>query len=1189
MFYGTEEKKNAFVLVHFGDNPKYFELELYFCMMLRKYTKHDIVYLYSEEDTPSSFVHEITPFVNKTSSYSNNLTSNPEFSSKYTSFNTLRTCNFIFAHTLTEYDKICIVESDLVIMGDMDGVFDLPSPAILCYDAPPSKYNSSDKHTVSKSQIINTCVSKSRVNGGVMVFQPDDKLLAKYKEAIPIIAAAGCKYPNEALFEYVNETYYNLPVRYNLSHFHTLRLDTYNMKPEDVIVYHFNESTHKPLETVKEGWLQANLVYPDIAAKYRVKKIPIFKFKKEVYIPNKDKVNQIMGRIGDTTNTTTAKVNNSPTINPALSQVKIAIIVPFRDSDASKSRTKQLHEFVKYMQQYLAGMNYEIVLIEQTEDDQKFNRGKLLNIGFVEARKRKADIFVFHDVDLLPSPELQQYYITIPTQPTHIAAVWGRYGKNPKYFGGITAFSGDMYERVNGYPNDFWGWGGEDDELYLRTKEMYEITKVTKGSIRDLENLTVDAKMDYLRKNDLKFMQKYEALEKHDDTWQENGLSNLDYVKVSEKVTPIVWILARLDPNVGAEKDAELKTAFEERVRVFKSELTPIVSVWEEHMSKKYNRVYWYNRETKKSVWVKPSELKDAPVIEDVTPLGAEGAVDLQSDKEIETVDVTNNPEQGIPMDEYHGIENSDDMMESDSQMDTAETGEIVNAENRYTEMVNVSEPDSTVSEEEMTQTYPVSLPSSEEVFVSEKPKCKRGTRRNNMTGLCESNKCKRGTRRNKTSGKCEPSEKPSLKKELLAPLIQLIAQDTEADAKDSKADKKKKREGSIPKKMDTTEMVVARYNEDLSWLSDVSDDIKIIVYNKGQPDVAQYPIITLPNIGRESHTYLHHIITNYDNLADVTIFCQGDSLFHSPGFIHLLNNRDKFEAVQPLSAYYWPEGEAPYLVANPPIPVQEQMNHLWIDGNRVHVEYVNHDFVTVYPLTYYQNHFLKLVDLIKRIYDVDNVMSFFGEKLGIDTLDTSVLFPISYAGLFAVRREVIHEKPVEFYQNIQDMLINNVPLDTNGKPVDFGLFLEKLWMVIFNYKKHSKYYVSLMEKEYPIFTKPVVLKTDSSGYYYVSIKNMACEAFLDIYMDNIRVSFSISRSRVLLKQGNRKLMVKQLKGADYKKYWCEYDMRIKLENNTLYIKVNGTEFVQYKFNKPLTPITQLELLYLSKYDVVQN
>ena len=40
------------------------------------------------------------------------------------------------------------------------------------------------------------------------------------------------------------------------------------------------------------------------------------------------------------------------------------------------------------------------------------------------------------------------------------------------YIGGITSFSESQFRQLNGFPNNFWGWGGEDDELYQRTKEV---------------------------------------------------------------------------------------------------------------------------------------------------------------------------------------------------------------------------------------------------------------------------------------------------------------------------------------------------------------------------------------------------------------------------------------------------------------------------------------------------------------------------------------------------------------------------------------------------------------------------------------------------------------------------------------------------------------------------------------------
>jgi hypothetical protein len=76
-------------------------------------------------------------------------------------------------------------------------------------------------------------------------------------------------------------------------------------------------------------------------------------------------------------------------------------------------------------------------------------------------------------------------------------------------------------------------------------------------------------------------------------------------------------------------------------------------------------------------------------------------------------------------------------------------------------------------------------------------------------------------------------------------------------------------------------QIVVARYNENISYLTPFE---KVsVIYNKGDDNIQEefINIIKLPNIGRESHTYLYHIINNYNNLADNTIFIQGNITDH--------------------------------------------------------------------------------------------------------------------------------------------------------------------------------------------------------------------------------------------------------------------------------------------------------------------
>lgn len=75
---------------------------------------------------------------------------------------------------------------------------------------------------------------------------------------------------------------------------------------------------------------------------------------------------------------------------------------------------------------------------------------------------------------------------------------------------------------------------------------------------------------------------------------------------------------------------------------------------------------------------------------------------------------------------------------------------------------------------------------------------------------------------------------------------------------------------------------VVARYNESVSWLfmKEFANVDRFFIYNKGKPITEKMPNnaleIMLPNVGKCDHTFLYHIINNYDDLADITLFVSG-------------------------------------------------------------------------------------------------------------------------------------------------------------------------------------------------------------------------------------------------------------------------------------------------------------------------
>ncbi len=72
---------------------------------------------------------------------------------------------------------------------------------------------------------------------------------------------------------------------------------------------------------------------------------------------------------------------------------------------------------------------------------------------------------------------------------------------------------------------------------------------------------------------------------------------------------------------------------------------------------------------------------------------------------------------------------------------------------------------------------------------------------------------------------------------------------------------------------------VITRYNEEVSWIREYSDDY--IIYNKGKDDLVGYKAIKRPNYGGNQYDICHFIHENYDNLPDLICFLQGYPFDH--------------------------------------------------------------------------------------------------------------------------------------------------------------------------------------------------------------------------------------------------------------------------------------------------------------------
>ncbi|CAN9502941.1 unnamed protein product [Ophioblennius macclurei] len=144
---------------------------------------------------------------------------------------------------------------------------------------------------------------------------------------------------------------------------------------------------------------------------------------------------------------------------------KVAIIIPFRH------RENHLKYWLHYLHPILRRqkMDYGIYIINQLGEE-TFNRAKLLNVGYTEALKDgEYDCFIFSDVDLIPMDDRNLYHCY--DQPRHFAIAMDKFGFRlpyAGYFGGVSGLSKKQFLKINGFPNEYWGWGGEDDDIYNR-------------------------------------------------------------------------------------------------------------------------------------------------------------------------------------------------------------------------------------------------------------------------------------------------------------------------------------------------------------------------------------------------------------------------------------------------------------------------------------------------------------------------------------------------------------------------------------------------------------------------------------------------------------------------------------------------------------------------------------------------
>jgi hypothetical protein len=217
---------------------------------------------------------------------------------------------------------------------------------------------------------------------------------------------------------------------------------------------------------------------------------------------------------------------------------RLLIVVPYRD------RPQHLRQFIPHVRAYFARdkrdkeIDYRVLVIEQT-NGLPFNLGALRNIGF-ELGGVETDYTCFHDVDYLPiwadyswsdAPAGIVWY-GAELRPIAPGRSKTQMGHNlNEFFGGVILTPNDLFRKVDGFSNTYWGWGAEDNDLRCRFRATGVEMQRRRGTFmalpHDHRGFNVDAEMNAIGvTNEVLFKARWES---GDAPHPPDGLGTLDF------------------------------------------------------------------------------------------------------------------------------------------------------------------------------------------------------------------------------------------------------------------------------------------------------------------------------------------------------------------------------------------------------------------------------------------------------------------------------------------------------------------------------------------------------------------------------------------------------------------------------------------------------------------------------------